>query len=109
MMGIAKRRCARRLEALWTTDLEKGHADWRFRVGKSETGQILINLEALRARHPSLFERRYVSRAEVESIIDRLEGVEAEQRRVRIDQRAIRRDFAELRDRVNSGRDTATH
>jgi hypothetical protein len=109
MMGIAKRRCARRLEALWASDLEKGHADWRFRVGSSDTGQILINLEALRVRHPALFERRYVSRAEVESIIDRLENVEAEQRRVRVDQRAVRRDFAELRDRVSSGHADTAH
>ena len=81
MMGIPKWKAGRRLESLWASDAAKGQADWRVRVG-SDTGQILINLEALRERHPALFERRYVSRHEFESMIDRQESFEKSQRSV---------------------------
>lgn len=97
--GIPKRTFAWRLSKLWERDVAQGHGDWRYQLAAD--GKILINRERLVARHPALLQRRYVARREFESLIDRVEGVEAEQRRVRIDQRAVRRDFAELRDRVN--------
>lgn len=98
-VGIPKRTLAWRLSKLWQRDTEEGRGDWRYQLAAD--GKILINRERLQARHPALFERRYVARREFESLIDRVERVESEQKRVRIDQRAIRRDFADLRDRVN--------
>ena len=96
-----KRTMARHLARLWERDEERGGADWRYRM--AEDGKILINLERLRARHPALFERRYVARGEFESLIKRVEGVELSQHRARNEVRELRKVCEEAKSRATSG------
>lgn len=51
----------------------------------------LVNLQSLRASHPALFERRYVSREEYEDVVESLRALRDDLHKMRQQVRALQR------------------
>ncbi len=80
----------RLLGRMRTRDIEDGIGDaavwW---VGWDRYGRKLVNVLRLRARHPALFARAYVSREEYETLVERVAQLTAEVANLRRRYRAL--------------------